>query len=294
MLELEQKIISPIVGSNWIDVLSGNIQNYVQKLFKGSDTGRKAKDWLNGIWLAHPLHPAVTDVPVGAWTTAMVLDGIGSVSGRDVRGETSAAIGVGLGCAALAAASGLADWADLPGEQRRIGIIHALTNTLAAGLFAASLWRRLAGNRSGARALSTGGFLAVMVGAYLGGNLTYRLGTQVNRNAWKAETRQFVPVMREEELPADQLKRVDVQGLPVAIVRRGGRIYAMGEICSHMGGPLSKGRLEDDQVVCPWHGSTYRLEDGSVVHGPSPYRQVHYEVRVRQGQIELCAEPTIG
>lgn len=291
MLELEERIITPVARSGWADNLAGKLQNVLQGLFRGSEAGRRTKDFLNGTWLAHPLHPAVTDLPIGAWTTAVVLDGIGSLTGRDVQRQASAAIGVGLGGAALAAASGMADWADLHGEQRRVGMAHALSNVLATALFGASLWRRLSGNRSGASALSTAGFLSLALGGHLGGNLTYRLGTQVNRNAWTSEPKQFVPAMRDGDLPADQPTRVEVRGVPVMLVRRGDRVYAMNETCSHMGGPLSKGHLEDNAIVCPWHGSTYRLEDGSVVHGPSPFPQTHYEVRVRDGQIEVCAEP---
>jgi nitrite reductase/ring-hydroxylating ferredoxin subunit/uncharacterized membrane protein len=291
MLELEQKIISPVARSNWIDKLAGAVQGGLNKLFLGSQIGRRSKDFLNGVWLAHPLHPAVTDVPIGAWTTAVALDGIEALTGRDLQKCTSAAIGVGVGGAALAAISGMADWADLRGEQRRIGMVHALSNLLAAGLFSASLWRRLSGNRAGATALSSAGFLSVALGGYLGGDLTYRLGTQVNRNAWNKEAKQFIPVMREEELLPEQPTRVDVQGVPVMLVRRGDEIYAMNDVCSHQGGPLSKGHLEDGNIVCPWHGSTYKLEDGSVVHGPSPFPQPYWEVRVIDGQIEVRAEP---
>jgi len=161
---------------------------------------------------------------------------------------------------------------------------------LALILFTASLWRRLSGRREGANALSTAGFLSLLVGGYLGGDLAYRLGTQVRRNAWVSEPKQFTPVMKAEDLQPDQPTRATVQGVPILLVRRGETVYAMNEVCNHAGGPLAKGHLEDNSIVCPWHGSTYRLEDGTVVHGPSPYPQTHYEVRVREGQIEVCTD----
>ncbi len=290
MLELEEKVVASVARSSWIEGLAVRLQETLHHLYRGSERGRKTKDFLNGVWLTHPLHPAVTDVPIGAWTTAIVLEGLESITGRSMHRGTSAAIGLGIGAATLSAASGSADWADTYGEQRRIGMVHALANGLALMLFTASLWRRLSGRRAGANALSTAGFLSVLVGGYLGGNLTYRLGTHVNRNAWVSEPKQFTSAMKVEDLQPDRPTRATVQGVPILLVRRGETIYAMNEVCNHAGGPLSKGRLEDNSIVCPWHGSTYRLEDGTVVHGPSPYPQTHYEVRVREGQIEVCTE----
>lgn len=289
MQQVEEKVIYSITRQDWIDRTAHSIQNVVNGWFRGSEGGLRVKDFLNGVWLAHPLHPAVTDLPVGAWTTAMVLDGVQAVTGRDMQRATSAAIGVGIAGAAASAASGMADWVDSYQEQRRVGLVHALINTLGLTLMGASLWRRNQRNRSGAGLLSAGGYMAMTVGAYLGGELAYRLGTQVDRNAWVSGPQQFTPVMRDADLPPETPTRVEVQGVRLLLVRHDGQIYAMNEVCSHAGGPLSKGRLEGDSIVCPWHGSTYRLEDGTVVHGPSPFAQPHYEVRVRDGQVELSA-----
>jgi nitrite reductase/ring-hydroxylating ferredoxin subunit len=88
-------------------------------------------------------------------------------------------------------------------------------------------------------------------------------------------------------LVENQLRRVEAYGMPVLLARRGGRIYAIGETCAHMGGPLSQGELEDSTVRCPWHGSRFALDDGRVLEGPAVHAQPVLEARVREGQIEV-------
>ncbi len=99
----------------------------------------------------------------------------------------------------------------------------------------------------------------------------------------------FVPVLAEIELPEGQMKKVEVKGVPVLLVRRGGEINALAETCSHLGGPLSEGKLDGDIVQCPWHGSRFSVKDGSVVDGPATFSQPCLETRVSNGQIEMRA-----
>ena len=94
-------------------------------------------------------------------------------------------------------------------------------------------------------------------------------------------------MLTETELPENELKRVTAKGMPVLLVRRGERIYAIAEKCAHLGGPLSEGRLEDTSVKCPWHGSCFSLEDGRVLEGPSVHAQPVLEVRIHNDQIEV-------
>jgi nitrite reductase/ring-hydroxylating ferredoxin subunit len=70
-------------------------------------------------------------------------------------------------------------------------------------------------------------------------------------------------------------------------VKQGDRIHALRETCTHLGGPLAEGTVEGDVIHCPWHGSRFSLEDGSVVGGPATFAEVVYEVRVRNGQVEV-------
>jgi uncharacterized membrane protein len=126
---------------------------------------------LSGQWLGHALHPLLTDVPIGTWTSSLILDFVGGPSA-----ESAADLLVGAGVAAVAptALSGWSDWSGtLTPEQRRVGLVHAAANITAAGMFSASLLRRRQGRRGVAKLLSVAGAGALGVGGYLGGHLSY-------------------------------------------------------------------------------------------------------------------------
>ena len=125
------------------------------------------------------------------------------------------------------------------------------------------------------------------VAAYLGGHLVFKEKIGVDHTADYSPPEDFVPVLAEAELRESELLRVAANGMPVLLVRRGQRIYAIAETCAHLGGPLSEGKLEDTAVRCPWHGSRFSLEDGRVLEGPSVHAQPVLDVRVRDGQIEV-------
>jgi nitrite reductase/ring-hydroxylating ferredoxin subunit len=125
------------------------------------------------------------------------------------------------------------------------------------------------------------------VAAYLGGHLVFKEKIGVDHTADYSPPKDFVPVLAEVELRENELRRVEANGMPVLLVRRGQRIYAIAETCAHLGGPLSEGKLEDATVGCPWHGSRFSLDDGRVLEGPSVHVQPVLEVRVRDGQIEV-------
>ncbi len=83
------------------------------------------------------------------------------------------------------------------------------------------------------------------------------------------------------------MRRVDVGCSPVLLARREGRVFAISEVCSHLGGPQAEGKFEDCTVECPWHGSKFSLEDGRVIDGPATHPQPSLEVRVNNGTIEV-------
>jgi len=94
----------------WLDPLSEQIQTAVHKWFEaGGDSGQLIKDLLHGTWLGHPLHPVLTDIPIGAWTAALVLDALEGISGRrELRAGADAAVGLGLLGAAFIASGEMA------------------------------------------------------------------------------------------------------------------------------------------------------------------------------------------
>lgn len=272
-----------------LDAASDALQPAVTDLFKaGGEAGQQVKNFLHGTWLGHPLHPVLTDIPVGAWTTALALDAIEAVSGRDEFGSAAdAAIAVGLVGALGAAATGITDWSDTEGRGRKVGLVHALLNAGATTLYATSLVMRRGNARRAGVGLSMLGFLVSGAAAYLGGQLVFGEKIGVDHTAGQQLPDAFTPVMAEGELTENRLTRVEVKDVPVLLVRRNGQIFALAETCSHLGGPLADGELLGDSVRCPWHGSRFSLEDGTVIDGPATHPQPCLEARVRDGQIEV-------
>jgi uncharacterized membrane protein len=140
------------------------------------------KDFLNGVWFGHPLHPAITDVPIGAYVVAVVLD----FSGQ--RTAATAAIGVGIVFMLLAALAGYADYIDLEGKSRRFGTVHSSLMLVALVVYLVSFVMRLGAVPSPAEVwLSVIGFLIVISSAYVGGELVYNL--HPGRQAGQSEGR---------------------------------------------------------------------------------------------------------
>jgi nitrite reductase/ring-hydroxylating ferredoxin subunit len=246
------------------------------------------RDALHGVWLGHPLHPVLTDVPIGAWSAAAVLD---VVPGTGVGSTTL----IATGCAAAVptAVSGWADWSDLHGPQQRVGVIHAAANVVALGLYSASLGARLRGHTGRGKALSFAGLAAMSVGGYLGGHLAFRQAAGVNHGADLPDL--FPSGWHDagtvDELPEGRPTVRTVEGHDLLVVRRGQHIDVLSNKCSHLSGPLSDGEftVEGGQgcVVCPWHGSTFRLSDGQVMHGPATSPQHRFDSRISGGRLEV-------
>jgi uncharacterized membrane protein len=134
------------------------------------------RDALRGTWLGHPLHPPLTDVPIGFWTSAVVLDVLG---GRSAERSADLLIGLGLASSVPVAAAGLADWSEASRRAQRQGVVHALANTAAQALFAASLLARRSDRRTG-RWLALLGTASLAAGSYIGGHLAYVEGAGVS------------------------------------------------------------------------------------------------------------------
>jgi nitrite reductase/ring-hydroxylating ferredoxin subunit/uncharacterized membrane protein len=239
------------------------------------------KDVLSGTWLGHPLHPMLTDLPIGSWTSAFVLDIIGGKRGRNA---AQMLIGIGIVTALPTAAAGLSDWSDTIGEDRRIGTAHALGNVAALSLYTMSWRARRHGKQARGVLLGFMGAGAASVGGYLGGHLVYRKGVGPDRNAWKHASDEWVEVDEESalmEADAGAAPRVvKVGDDDVLVVRQGAAYVAISNVCGHAGGPLDEGTFDDKGcVTCPWHGSVFRLRDGHVVHGPATGNQPRYDVR---------------
>jgi nitrite reductase/ring-hydroxylating ferredoxin subunit/uncharacterized membrane protein len=248
---------------------------------------RAVRNLLSGTNLGHPLHPMLTDVPIGAWTMATLLDTVGGTAAAPAADLLVAA---GIVAAVPTAASGLNDWSDTSGPEARVGLLHAMTNTVTLGLNVASLAARARGSRRRGRVLGLAGFGVMLTSAYLGGHLSYVLGVNINRTAWEQRPGEWIPVLPDSELAEGKPQVAEAGGVPVVLYRSSGEVRALSATCSHMGGPLGEGTISDGCVTCPWHGSTFRLADGAIVRGPASTPQPVFQTRVRDGHIEVRAE----
>ena len=286
---LRHAIGEVVESQTWLDRLANPLQQWLLTLFgQPGQPKRKLKDLLNGTWLGHSLHPVLTDVPLGAWSGTMLLDLVwmGNEDEGIARGSDLTLV-LGLLGATGAAVTGTTDWSDLDGIDRRVGLFHGLLNGSILLTNIASLLLRLSGKRRAGIALSSVGYAASLVSAYLGGELVFAKGTGVNHVAWEGGSDEFVAVLDEADLLEGQLTRVDAAGIPAVVLKQGQNMYAIGATCTHLGGPLEEGSLQGEVVQCPWHGSRFCLRDGSVVNGPAVYAAPTFAVRRRAGKIEL-------
>ncbi len=270
--------------------LEEKLQKAIDKALyaNGNPAAQKARNFLNGTWLGEPLHVVLKDVPIGAWTVAMVFDALEMINSRHefaLAADTS--IAIGLAGAAGAAITGVTDWSDVDPPARRLGLIHGLLNIGATALFTTSLVLRKKKARSGGRGFAALGFALMTFSAHLGGKMVYEHRVGVDRTAGETFPENFTAVLPESKLADNTPTRAMHQGVPILLVRRGERLFAMAETCSHFSGPLSEGKLDGDSIVCPYHASRFALEDGRVLNGPAVHPQPCLEARARNGQIEV-------
>ena len=261
----------------------------VGKTVRGTIPEGPVKDALSGTWLGHALHPLLTDLPIGTWTSAVLLDWLG---GSQSEQAADRLIALGLASAAPAFVTGWTEWADsepASDSVRRIGVVHAVTNGGAALLFGASLAARKRGARGAGKLLALAGSGVLGAGGHLGGHLAFAKGVGVDQTAFEAPPEDWTPALRSDELPDGESRYAEVAGVGVLVARDAGDVYALSNRCVHRGGALDEGELEDGCVVCPLHGSRFRLADGSVERGPAAYPQPAWQVRERDGVIELNA-----
>jgi nitrite reductase/ring-hydroxylating ferredoxin subunit/uncharacterized membrane protein len=247
----------------------------------------RAADLLHGVPFGQPAHPAVVRVPIGCWTSAVLLDWLGG-RGREAERASAILLATGVAAALPAAATGLADWSALHTHQQRVGLAHGIAQTGATLLFTGSLLARAAGRRKNGVALAAGGLATATVGGYLGGYLAMRLGAGSSH----AESVGHLAAIGWQdlcplaELPPGRPVRRQLGYISLLAVRAGAVVYVLSDQCSHLGGPLHQGRLvvdrDDACVVCPWHGSTFRLTDGAVRRGPATARQPAFETRISE------------
>ena len=238
------------------------------------------RDLLNGRWLGHPLHSAVTDIPIGLLLGTVVLDLIGQPTAADVILLATIVFMVG------AAVTGLADYSDTSGTALTRATLHSTLMVIALVLLVVSAVMRTGAplERTIPIALSIIGFLIVTAGAFVGGDVVYVAGNMVSRHAFRGAGTKWIRLdtgdvgdlaALHEATPTKMKAGIN----DLVVVRIGDTIHAMHSVCAHAGGPLDQGQVVDGCLQCPWHGSRFSLADGRVRRGPSVYDQPSYEVR---------------
>jgi nitrite reductase/ring-hydroxylating ferredoxin subunit/uncharacterized membrane protein len=251
------------------------------------------KDALSGTPLGHPAHPALVAVPIGSWLGASWLDLVG---GRGSRNAARKLVALGIVSAVPSALTGASDWSDTMGAERRVGFVHALANSTGLALYVASWRARRRGQQLRGAGLALAGAGVVGFSGWLGGHLAYALGVGVDTTAFVGSSSDWTDVAAAADLVDGQPTEAAAGVVPLLLVRSAGQIYALNDRCTHRGGPLHEGSLIGDCIQCPWHGSRFRLRDGSIVQGPATQSQQSFEVRVDAGRVLVrrTDEPRAG
>jgi nitrite reductase/ring-hydroxylating ferredoxin subunit/uncharacterized membrane protein len=268
-------------GMNYIDGSAGALAKMVERV---TPAGSAVNQALSGTDFGHPLHPPLTDVVIGTWTSAVALDWFGGQWGGRAADRL---VALGVLSALPTATAGLNDWATLAGPSGRLGLVHGTTNVIATGLFAASWLSRKRGRRLSGRLLGLAGYATVSVGGYLGGHLSFRNGAAVDHTAFLDAPNEWAAVADETAVTESEPLLVKDADVDVMLIREQGSLYALLERCAHQGGPLHEGKVEDGCIVCPWHSSRFRLSDGAALSGPTAHPQPTLEVRVRDTKVEV-------
>jgi nitrite reductase/ring-hydroxylating ferredoxin subunit/uncharacterized membrane protein len=253
--------------------------------------GTWLQDFVNGSWLGHPVHPVVTDVAIGGATILAVFDlAVLFLDAGDLATASLVTTGVVALAALAAVGTGLTDFKDThTGDERNVVTLHGLVNLVGTAAYVASFFLRWGGSETAGIWLALAGFVAFLAGGYVGGHNVFKYGYPVNRNAFAKGhwAKEWTPIIAAADVPEDTPTKVMLGSTALVVVRRGDLVHALKATCSHAGGPLPEGELVGDTIVCPWHFSAFRLSDGAVRHGPATSRQVRYETRVNDLQIEV-------
>lgn len=269
-----------------LDSVGHKLNAAVRKNSEALPGGQKTVNFLNGTFIGHPLHPVLTDLPIGAFTFAMMFDAA-TVGRKKPSKAATTLLMVGLASVPVTALAGLLDWQHTSGKTRRVGVGHAMMNTTGSAVLGLSLAARLSG-RGPTRTLNFLGNGILTMSAFLGGHLVYeaRVGTKHESEA--PPPQHYVPVLPEAELKEQTLARGDYNGFPIALYKRFGQVYAVADVCPHLGCALSEGSVEADAIICGCHGSRFSLDDGHVLQGPSAFSTDAYTTRVVNGMIEVA------
>ena len=218
---------------------------------------QKVRNFLHGTWLGHPLHPVITDVPLGAWTVSTMLDLYELSTGDETFSPgADAAVGIGLIGAGAAAVAGLNDWQFTNDKPKRVGALHAILNIgatlcyLGAG-FSAATDSAVKGSSPDWR------IFVIAAGAYLGGHLVFKEKIGVNHAPQELPSK-FTPVMDEEDLPEGKLKRAKADDIPIVLCGRAAEFLRWRTNARTWAARYRKGNSRECACDVPGMGRSFR------------------------------------
>lgn len=266
-----------IEGTDRLDRLAQPVAAWV----RGRTEAPGVKETLSGTWLGHPVHPVLTDLPIGFWTSAVVLD----VMGRRHRLAAQRLVALGVVSAIPTAITGASDWSDSSPRERRVGLVHGLLNAAAVVAFTASWWSRSRGRHFRGVTYGFAGSVVATGAGFLGGHLVDSLGVGVDHSVFDhPDSDDWVTVGNLEGLLETPTRAPNA---PVLVWRTSDGVHAVGATCPHRGAPLDASAVDEGTVTCPWHGSCFRLDGGALLRGPAVTPLRPYEARIRDGNVEV-------
>jgi nitrite reductase/ring-hydroxylating ferredoxin subunit/uncharacterized membrane protein len=275
------RVLSQIEKAAWLDRIADVASAALHTVIRPG----LVKDVLSGTPVGHPVHPLLVTLPIGSWVSATYLDVAGGAKSRTAARRL---VAFGAVMAVPAAITGASDWSDTSGAERRVGLVHSAANYTALSLYCGSWLARRRRRQAVGVALAAVGGTILTASGWLGGHLTYALGVGVDTTAFQQLPTEWTDVAAESAVTTEP-RLVDAAGVPVLLMRDDGQIVALDDRCTHRGGPLHEGAVEAGCVTCPWHGSQFRLTDGSVVRGPATRPAPTFEVRVAGGRVQVRA-----
>ena len=272
-----------------LGALANTIQPAIKALFEGHNGARRPiKNLLHGTFLGHPLHPLLTDIPIGAWSVAAACDALELCGVERHRDAADVAIAIGSLGAVAAAVTGLADWSDTKDEPQRLGMLHAVLNSAALTSYIIALSARRGGARRLGLVASFAGYGLVGLAGYVGGELAFGMQLGVKHTVIPVDPLQkFVRALDAADLTDGVMHAAQINQLPVLITRIEGKTRAVSGACTHRGAPLGEGEQVGHCVRCPWHGSRFSLDDGRIEEGPATFPLVLYETQVTDGGVSV-------
>lgn len=284
-----QDLFTAVERWPWLATLNDRVSAVVQPLYERHRDNLAVELMHGGRWAGHALHPALSDLPIGLWYGAFVLETLGrdvptGGARLDPAGTLSA---VGLVSAVATAATGVADWSVSDGDDRKVGLFHGLLNVAGTALQGGALVARMTGHRRSARTLSASSLAVTAAAGYVGGHLVQGRAVMVNRVATFSGPTKWVRAIEETELADGTAIGVEVEGRKVLLYRNGEDLHALDNTCSHAGGMLSRGELNGCILTCPLHGARFDVRDGHVLRGPAHHPQPVLPARARNGWIEV-------